>query len=713
MLKRVRAVWPYLLVVWLYVATSPYHRGLNNPNEMVRVYMSVAAVDDGGFVIDPVIRRWGMVDDKAKRNGHLYSSKAPLQSLVGIPAYAVAKPILGGFGLPADARHVTFVLRLLGSAVFGLALAFALIAWCRRRADALGAPRGQGTALGLALALGTMHYPYSLTFTGHILAAATAGGGYLAVATLSRLTPESRSWWGWVLVTGFLAGAAPFAEYPAALVALPTLIGAWLLTPSRRAKGRLLLGLAAGGALPFLLGLWAHHELWGSPFATGYGFLENPGYIQVHGSGFFGVRGPKLDALIGTLLSPGTGLFFFSPFLALGLLPLGAALIRRPSSLPSGGYGRPFAVIAAAGLILELLFISGHQGWRGGWTLGPRYIIPVVVLLGFWCVEGLAYARLRAPLMAVAAASILITGPAAALYPHLSDVYTNPWLTFVVPSYVRGEMSYGIGHGLGLNGGAANLIHLVPLAGAVLFTAWAGSGPRGAGGPRQDTLLRRSGWVAATLVLVGAAVSAMPEDSPKKARRENRRLWGFWEPKNPLIPLDSTYRRPPGRRLGTARQTWPRIVVQRRGADGQVRPCLPPKTACTYGDEPWQRFGPEYLTMNGRNRAILFMHPIAGETVAATVPVPNGATKAVLRYGLADPSVEANNPHPVRLQLTQGGDVLGSARAGDDYGYQALELALTSTEALQLRADVVQDGARVLGWDIEFYLAAPPAPSRP
>ena len=67
--RRAGRLWPYVLVAFLYLATSPYHRGLNNPNEMVRIYMSKAMVDHHTFAIDPVVASWGMVDDKAIRDG--------------------------------------------------------------------------------------------------------------------------------------------------------------------------------------------------------------------------------------------------------------------------------------------------------------------------------------------------------------------------------------------------------------------------------------------------------------------------------------------------------------------------------------------------------------------------------------------------------------------------------------------------------------------
>ncbi|MEL6187956.1 MAG: hypothetical protein AAFU79_25315, partial [Myxococcota bacterium] len=584
-----------------------------------------------------------------------------------MPAYVLTRPLLSALDLPRDRRHVTMALRLLATVPVALAFSWWLLAWARRRALELGAEQSYGTALGLALALGSMHYAYALNFTGHALAAATAGGCFLGVVGLARTSPQAPRWRTLAIATGALAGFTPFAEYPAALVALPALFGALLAPPKWSDRARLLGWLAVGGGLPFGLGLWAHAELWGSPFATGYGFLENPGYVEVHGQGFFGVTLPKPQALFGTLFSPGTGLFFFTPVLALGLVPLVLRALQ-PEPLGSGPHrsvwvadeadedayrkldpGRILAIAALTGFVLELLFISGHRGWRGGWTLGPRYIIPVVTVLGFGCIEGLALRWLRGPLMALAALSILLTGPAAALYPHLSDVYTHPLVTFLIPSYLRGEMSYGVGHALGLTDHVANAVHLIPLALAFLWAAWGGARERP--GRRLTTLLLSFG-------LTGVILYVVPEEDPAKARRENRRLWRFWEPEEGgpharLSALDP----PRGRRVGTARARWTTIRVERRGKDGDIQSCVPVGRPCRYGDAPWQRFGPDQFEMDGQREPVLFMHPVAGQVVRATVPIPAGADHAVLRYGLSASTLASDNPHLVELQVEQEGGV--------------------------------------------------------
>lgn len=687
--RRFIDLWPYALIAFLYLGTSPYHAGLNNPNEMVRAYMTRALAEERTFTIDGVIRKWGMVDDKAIRDGELYSSKAPLQSLVGVPAYAAAAPLLSSLHLEPDKRRVLWVLRIFGSTLFGILFAGVLVAWFRRRAIELGAPRASGTGLGLGVALGTMLYPYSITFTGHLLAAACGGGVYLAAAEALR-APGAERRNTLILLAGALAALTPFAEYPAALIAGPALVA--LLSSTKGARKRLvaLLLLAGGGAIPFVVGLWAHDRMWGSPFKTGYSFLENKGYVEVHKEGFFGITTPKLDAFGGSLFSPGTGLFFFSPILMIGLLwLLYRVASKRPFVIP-----RSLAVAALAGFALELYFISGHEGWRGGWTVGPRYIIAVAPMLGLFVVEVLAFARLRSIVAAFGALSIVLTGFAAALYPHLSDVYTNPLETFLLASYRRGEMTYGLAHAAGLTGHAANAVHVVPLVAAILVAGLAGAASR----------VRRSITVAAVLIGGVAGVLAIPEKEPPKAKAENLRLWGFWEPKTPgleVLPVKGPLRRRHPNLIATARSRWQQIDVARIGPDGTAS-CRREALQCVYGAESWQRLAPDYLEFGGRREPILFLHPIAGQTVRATIPI-HDASRAVLFYGLADKSAESDNPHPIELSLRQADRAVARIEVGNDPGLHTMELTLTSTAPLEIDMEVERDGARVFGFDLELY----------
>jgi hypothetical protein len=668
--------WPYALVAFCYLATRPYYAGLNNPNEMVRVYATVAYVDHGSFAIDPVLRAWGPVDDKGRRDGHAYSSKAPWQSLVGIPVLSWAPSTPGRLGQPADKRRITLALRLWAATLPSLLFAWAFLAWGRRRAVELGASPRLGTAVGLSVTLGTMLYPYALTFTGHGWAAIAVGVSWLSLVGLLRRTPDQLSWKLSAVSLGCFAAIAPFAEYPAAVAALPIVAAALWSTP-RRAEAAAWIGL--GGILPFGLGLWAHQRMWGDPWATGYAFLDNPSYRQVHDRGFFGVDLPRAEAAFGALFSAETGLFFFSPVL------LGGAVMLVRSAFPPTEDGRRHRTAAWAGLTavtLLFLFISSHSGWRGGWTLGPRYIIAAVPILGVWCVEALAVPRLAPWIAGLGAASILATGASAALYPHLSDVYTNPIAHFVLPTYREGLAPYGLAHSLGLSGHAANLVHLLPLAGAALYVAAAGLRT-----PRDRTTL---GLVVAGFILL---VLVIPERHPVAAQVETQRLWGLWEPGPPRPTPDG-----PG-----LVHDWRRATVYTTPTadpdavpDGPQWPrCRPPLASpCVYGPRPWQQFETKPVLVGGQSQPALTMHPVTGRRLHASFPVPDGVKRLRLFYSLTDGSVVSNNRAPVLGEVWVDDRLQERFRAVNEPGWDWLEVSLVGGSTLTVSVTVAHDGAR-------------------
>jgi hypothetical protein len=98
--------------------------------------------------------------------------------------------------------------------------------------------------------------------------------------------------------------------------------------------------------------------------------------------------GSASEGLPGLLLSPGKGLFVWSPVLALLLLPLGTVLAKPPAEA-SRRRLVTFSLLTALAL---LLVYSRYVAWWGGRTYGPRYatdllpflLLPVAVGLERW-----------------------------------------------------------------------------------------------------------------------------------------------------------------------------------------------------------------------------------------------------------------------------------------------------------------------------------------
>ena len=109
----------FALVFVVYTFVYPYIAAVNNPNENVRTYMTMAIVEGHTFRIDDIVLRHGWVNDMARApethmkaeaafafcsrapaSCHLYSVKAPAASYLGVPAYWV----MTRFAHPPDAK---------------------------------------------------------------------------------------------------------------------------------------------------------------------------------------------------------------------------------------------------------------------------------------------------------------------------------------------------------------------------------------------------------------------------------------------------------------------------------------------------------------------------------------------------------------------------------------------------------------------------------
>ena len=372
----------------LYLWVFPYHAAVNNPNENVRVYMSVALVDDGTFAINRVEQLWGYVNDKAVRAGRLYSSKAPGTSYLGAPVYWALTKITGRSTRPPppqragaprvtpprpiDKTEVLYVLRLFCNVLPAL-----VFAWFWHRF--LGA-RTRSAAVREAVFFSTMAgsalMAYSLVFASHAQNAFCFAAALMALATARErdaaalrdgrpLRVDALP----MFLAGLFGAGATLFEYPAALAsaavalwiaALASERRRWLLpavgvalglaaalaakklklpaataaalaailyaaTLSLRSAGRLVMA-GLGGAIPTGLTLWYHHRCFGSPFKPGYDFLENPTFREETNQGFYGATSFSWEAALRLWFDPAFGLIPCSLFLTLAVVGVGSAL---------------------------------------------------------------------------------------------------------------------------------------------------------------------------------------------------------------------------------------------------------------------------------------------------------------------------------------------------------------------------------------------------
>jgi hypothetical protein len=524
-----------LILLVVYGWAFPFFPGLNNPNELVRIYMARAMAEHRTYVIGlrtrtadgqlqdhgPVYDAWGYVNDKAlvcndPREspplcaGRLYSAKAPGASLAAVPVVAAldfAFRTFTGHDPSKDAYVLTlrWVLSILPSV-----LAWLLI---RRFLLAMAVPTAVADVALLAGALGSASLTYGQMFAGHQLSGlglllaflpafwpwspSTAGA---TDGSPARTTEEVRA-----LLVGLGAALASTAEYPAAPAAAIVVAG-WILArrPSRSA-----LVWALAGALPSLALTVRFHTLaFGAPWHTAYRALENPTFVQDLGTGPLGFSWPSWERISGSLFSPRLGLFFWAPWILLVLLAADglfrAAARARAADDGQHGAGIREAVnagrVACAVIGYYLVFQLFHSLWRSGWTVGPRYITPVgpfaaiAIALSFR-VAGRSLRRITLPCFAGAgAAAIVATGLTSLVCQGFPPETAQPLVEVVGPLLRHGYVARNPLQGLGVPGVWSALPTLLGLALAVFLCLRAAG--RGVSGPVRLTL-------AVFLVLVG------------------------------------------------------------------------------------------------------------------------------------------------------------------------------------------------------------------
>jgi hypothetical protein len=375
-------------------------------NEYSRYDLVRAIVEQGTIQIDSFHQNTG---DKAFYDGHWYSDKPPGSALLGVPIYGllVLTSWLTGAGTPGEVEAV-------GALAFGesgVTTALLVVLLVRF----LGPVVGERWALtvGLAYGLGSMAFPFATMFFGHAASAAALFGSFYLLHGLRAGTNQRLA-----LAAGFLAGWAVLTEIPTVLGVAALLV--YALSISRGAALRFI-----AGGLPVALVLFAYNWLaFDNPFSLGYQHATIFG--EQNAQGIVSIVWPKLETA-GELLFSERGLLRLAPWLALA--PLGLLALRRPQLRFEVVL---FAVICAA----FLTYNSGALNPFGGWTPGPRYLLPALPFAAV--LVGLVPARLRVvalPLMLAAAAIFLV---ATTTMPNAPESYDDPLLELWLPRFTTG-----------------------------------------------------------------------------------------------------------------------------------------------------------------------------------------------------------------------------------------------------------------------------------
>jgi hypothetical protein len=422
-------IWALAMCAWPF----PFFPSLGSPNEMSRLYLARAMVDDGSFSLDGPVARYGRITDLAQHQGRFYSDKAPGTGMAGAAVYALIKAAGGWQAEKVDNVFLMRWLRLFLAALPAAGctvLVFVLL-------GKFLAQLSSRLLLAGAYLCATVAYPYGVLLFGH---QAAAFWPLLAVWLLWRQEPGPKH----TALAGAALGMSPLFEYTTFILVLPLALWAiWLC----RKRPSLIAGGVGGALVPLGLLAFYHLVCFGSLFSPGYGHLFHEHFAQIHSRGLLGLVTPSAGRLADVLFGTTRGLLFFSPWLVLAPAGMAWGLWKKDGLLWA---------VAALALCGYVVFSASLQVEAWGWSFGPRHLVPLMPFLV------LAAGRLLAEdcrwrswtgvaLWAMIPYSAAVIIPPTLVFGGFPPDFSNPLSEFIGPLLARGCSATSLGEQLGLN----------------------------------------------------------------------------------------------------------------------------------------------------------------------------------------------------------------------------------------------------------------------
>ncbi|MEZ4620525.1 MAG: hypothetical protein R2867_34145 [Caldilineaceae bacterium] len=238
----------------------------------------------------------------------------------------------------------------------------------------LGWQVGTACATALIFGLGTLAWPYTQTFFSDPVC------GWGLFGALYGLLSYSQSGRKRYLMGSSLAWGIAYLTRTVNLVTLPVFVAALLVALHRRhgQPGRTivdrtflqqllqnhwrpLVSFFTPIVLSGLISLWWNYARYGSIWSSGY--VESEAFTA-----------PWLFGIGGLLVGPARGFFWYSPILLFGLLGIG--WFRQ--------HARWLATTVGLLSLIYLLLYGKWYMWHGGYSWGPRFLVPLLPLLALF-----------------------------------------------------------------------------------------------------------------------------------------------------------------------------------------------------------------------------------------------------------------------------------------------------------------------------------------
>ena len=464
--SRRTAVWLFLFLNCLFILTSSGR--VRVIDEVLPVYQVESLAERGSTAVPQAISE-NFFFGKLDVAGRPQAPYPPGAAALAVPWYLAGKHLLRR--LPGvEPRALTMVSDfaiVTSSATFvALAAALTFILFVN-----LGLTERQALLAALGLTFGTPLFAYSAWYFSEPLTVAVLMVAVVALFSgdLDALPPRRAA------VAGLALGFLLWVRTTNLLIVWTVLVA--MLAGTMNWRRRLpALAIVAGIVGVAGLGLLARNNaLYGSPFDLGYPPEVEGGRATMSFDTPFGV------GLYAFFLSPGKSILLFAPILLLA--PWGVMRARRRSPALS--------VLMMTPLVVLLGFYSHYTLFEGGYSFGPRYLIPGIwmlgLTLGFVVKDGSPQLRRVALALVLAGAVVNVIGLA-----------TSPLEDMAGGRYYDERLTYRLDYN--------------PLEGQLGLLAKYATDPNpapiGRGWDRWFVFLHKGGVSTAWLALVGSVVAA-------------------------------------------------------------------------------------------------------------------------------------------------------------------------------------------------------------
>jgi len=340
-------------------------------------------------------------------DGKPYAPYGPLAAVLALPHHLAGRAVASMLGVPRlpQDKGLAWVIFVGGITMLTTATGAALaVAGFHRAALALGTPAAAAIWLSLLLGGATVMWPYGTSLYTEAWQAATM---IWAAVFLLEARAGSSSAARRVAAAALLLTITGLIKATSLVFLLAFVIAAFADTSlTREQRWRTAVVLAGGIAAAAILHLGWNTYRFGSMFDFGYNWTET--IPAPPPRAFLLTEIPR--GLLVLLAAPGKSIFLWAPILVLAVLGV-AGWWRRDRALTLG-----VAAAAATGIVVYAAYLFPE----GGYSHGPRHLVPIIPLLALYAAGPLASRWSPAALAACAVVGISLALPAV-LVSYLED----------------------------------------------------------------------------------------------------------------------------------------------------------------------------------------------------------------------------------------------------------------------------------------------------